>query len=141
MQSIASRANHVEDAQGSSAVPGAVHRRHSSFDRLDTLAGWAAGLGYSGVQVPTSAPHLFDLAEAARSQAYCDDLAGMLAGHGVQITELSTHLQGQLVAVHPAYDSLFDGFAPRTSAATRPPARPGRWSSCCWRRRPASAWG
>ncbi|HHA2895949.1 TPA: sugar phosphate isomerase/epimerase family protein [Stenotrophomonas maltophilia] len=82
------------------------------FDRLDTLAGWAAGLGYSGVQVPTTAPHLFDLAEAARSQAYCDDLAGMLAGHGVQITELSTHLQGQLVAVHPAYDSLFDGFAP-----------------------------
>ena len=82
------------------------------FDRLDTLAGWAAGLGYSGVQVPTSAPHLFDLAEAARSQAYCDDIAGMLAGHGLQITELSTHLQGQLVAVHPAYDSLFDGFAP-----------------------------
>lgn len=82
------------------------------FDRLDTLAGWAAGLGYSGVQVPTSAPDLFDLAEAARSQAYCDDVAGMLAGHGLQITELSTHLQGQLVAVHPAYDSLFDGFAP-----------------------------
>jgi sugar phosphate isomerase/epimerase len=82
------------------------------FDRLDTLAGWAAGLGYSGVQVPTNAPRLFDLAEAARSQAYCDDIAGMLAGHGLQITELSTHLQGQLVAVHPAYDSLFDGFAP-----------------------------
>jgi sugar phosphate isomerase/epimerase len=82
------------------------------FDRLDTLAGWAAGLGYSGVQVPTNAPHLFDLAEAARSQTYCDDIAGMLAGHGLQITELSTHLQGQLVAVHPAYDSLFDGFAP-----------------------------
>jgi sugar phosphate isomerase/epimerase len=61
---------------------------------------------------PHHAPHLFDLAEAARSQAYCDDVAGMLAGHGVQITELSTHLQGQLVAVHPAYDSLFDGFAP-----------------------------
>jgi len=26
---------------------------------------------------------------------------------------LSTHLQGQLVAVHPAYDSMFDGFAPK----------------------------
>src|SRR5260221_9567602 len=25
---------------------------------------------------------------------------------------LSTHLQGQLVAVHPAYDLAFDGFAP-----------------------------
>ncbi|HEC0150859.1 TPA: sugar phosphate isomerase/epimerase, partial [Escherichia coli] len=56
------------------------------FDRLDTLAGWAAGLGYCGVQVPTNAPHLFDLAEAARSQAYCDDISGMLADHGLQIT-------------------------------------------------------
>uniref|UniRef100_UPI00106F37C4 sugar phosphate isomerase/epimerase family protein n=1 Tax=Proteus mirabilis TaxID=584 RepID=UPI00106F37C4 len=92
------------------------------FDRLDTLAGWAAGLGYSGVQVPTSAPRLFDLAEAARSQAYCDDIAGMLAGYGLQITELSTHLQGQLVAVHPAYDSLFDGFAP-ANVRGNPPAR------------------
>ena len=82
------------------------------FDRLDTLAGWAAGLGYSGLQVPTSTPRVFDLALAAESQAYCDDVAGMLAEHGLQITELSTHLQGQLVAVHPAYDSLFDGFAP-----------------------------
>jgi sugar phosphate isomerase/epimerase len=28
------------------------------------------------------------------------------------LTELSTHLQGQLVAVHPAYGPMFDGFAP-----------------------------
>ena len=82
------------------------------FNRLDTLAEWAAGLGYSGVQVPTSAPHIFDLAQAAQSQAYCDEVAGTLARHGIRITELSTHLQGQLVAVHPAYDALFDGFAP-----------------------------
>ncbi|ULT42293.1 sugar phosphate isomerase/epimerase [Niabella defluvii] len=32
---------------------------------------------------------------------------------GLHVTELSTHLQGQLVAVHPAYDDLFDGFAPQ----------------------------
>ena len=82
------------------------------FHRLDSLARWAAGLGYRGVQVPTSTPHIFDLTQAAQSQAYCDDLAGTLAGHGIRITELSTHLQGQLVAVHPAYDALFDGFAP-----------------------------
>jgi sugar phosphate isomerase/epimerase len=48
---------------------------------------------------------------AADSQTYCDEITGMLAGHGLKITELSTHLQGQLVAVHPAYDQLFDGFA------------------------------
>jgi sugar phosphate isomerase/epimerase len=77
------------------------------------MAAWVADLGYVGVQMPTGgADSFFDLALAAESQTYCDDIAGMLAGHGLRITELSTHLQGQLVAVHPAYDELFDGFAP-----------------------------
>ena len=35
----------------------------------------------------------------------------MAGANGVEVTELSTHLQGQLVAVHPAYDEAFDGFA------------------------------
>lgn len=81
------------------------------FDTLDGLAGWAAGLGYKAVQVPTSAPHIFDLKLAATSDSYCDDVMGRLAAHGLVISELSTHLQGQLLAVHPAYDTLFDGFA------------------------------
>jgi len=81
------------------------------FNRLDTIAEWAAGLGYKGLQVPTSDPHIFDLKLAAESQGYCDEIKGGLAAYGLEITELSTHLQGQLVAVHPAYDSLFDGFA------------------------------
>ncbi len=83
------------------------------FNRLDTIAKWAADLGYVGVQMPTGgADSVFDLARAAESQTYCDEIAGVLAENGLQITELSTHLQGQLVAVHPAYDDLFDGFAP-----------------------------
>ena len=82
------------------------------FDKLETLADWAAGLGYVGLQLPTGEGGLFDVEKGAESQAYCDDVAGMLADKGLQVTELSTHLQGQLVAVHPAYDSLFDGFAP-----------------------------
>ncbi|MBI1197017.1 MAG: TIM barrel protein [Phenylobacterium sp.] len=81
------------------------------FDRLDTIAAWAAGLGYEGVQLPTGPGSFVDLEQAAGSQAYCDDIKGRLAEHGLAITELSTHLQGQLVAVHPAYDALFDGFA------------------------------
>jgi sugar phosphate isomerase/epimerase len=80
------------------------------FDSLENLAGWASGLGYKAIQLPCD-PRLFDLELAADSQAYCDDVSGMLASHGLQISELSTHLQGQLVAVHPAYDALFDGFA------------------------------
>jgi sugar phosphate isomerase/epimerase len=80
------------------------------FDTLANLAGWASQLGYEGIQLPADR-RLFDLDVAADSQTYCDEITGMLAGHGLKITELSTHLQGQLVAVHPAYDQLFDGFA------------------------------
>ena len=80
------------------------------FDTLDHLAEWAAALGYKGIQIPCD-PRLIDLAVAAESQDYCDDLRGRLHERGVVVTELSTHLQGQLVAVHPAYDSLFDKFA------------------------------
>ena len=81
------------------------------FNSLDSITKWAAGLGYKGVQIPTWDGRLFDLKKAASSKAYCDDVKGICARNGVEITELSTHLQGQLVAVHPAYDSQFDGFA------------------------------
>ena len=82
------------------------------FDTLDGICGWAAGLGYRGVQIPTWDRRLFDLARAAESQTYCDEVAGTTAAHGLAVTELSTHLQGQLVAVNPAYDGAFDAFAP-----------------------------
>ena len=80
------------------------------FDNLANLAGWAAELGYKAIQLPCDR-RLFDLDIAADSQAYCDDVRGLLASHGLQVTELASHMQGQLVAVHPAYDTLFDGFA------------------------------
>jgi sugar phosphate isomerase/epimerase len=82
------------------------------FDRLDTIAKWAADLGYKGLQLPTGPGSFVDLEKAADSQAYCDDIKGTIGQYGLEVTELSTHLQGQLVAVHPAYDVLFDGFAP-----------------------------
>ncbi|TIL87560.1 MAG: sugar phosphate isomerase/epimerase, partial [Mesorhizobium sp.] len=82
------------------------------FNSLPSITRWAAGLGYKGVQIPTWDSRLFDLEKAASSQAYCDEVKGICSDAGVEITELSTHLQGQLVAVHPAYDAQFDGFAP-----------------------------
>jgi sugar phosphate isomerase/epimerase len=82
------------------------------FDSIETMARWAADLGFIGVQVPIGNPAFIDVAQAAGSRAYCDDLKGRVETCGVTITELSTHLEGQLVAVHPAYDELFDGFAP-----------------------------
>jgi sugar phosphate isomerase/epimerase len=81
------------------------------FNSLDSICAWAASLGYEGVQVPTWDARLFDLAKAAESDAYCDEVKGIASRHGIAITELSTHLQGQLVAVHPAYDAMFDAFA------------------------------
>ncbi len=82
------------------------------FNSLPAIADWVAGLGYKGIQIPSWDERLFDLTLAAESQTYCDDVKGMLADKGLEITELSTHLQGQLVAVHPAFDAQFDGFAP-----------------------------
>ena len=81
------------------------------FNTLDAIAKWAGGLGYKGIQMPSWDARLFDLRKAAQSKTYCDQVTGTLAQHGLAITELSTHLQGQLVAVHPAYDAGFDGFA------------------------------
>ena len=92
------------------------------FNSLEVIAEWAAGMGYKGVQVPTNDPRFLDLAKAADSQDYCDEIVGKLAEKGLSITELSTHLQGQLVAVHPAYDALFDGFA-APEVRGRPDAR------------------
>ncbi|QOR38118.1 sugar phosphate isomerase/epimerase [Billgrantia diversa] len=82
------------------------------FDSLEAIAQWASKLGFEGVQIPSWDKRLFDLERAAESQPYCQEIQAMLAVHGLVITELSAHLQGQLVAVHPVYDSLFDGFAP-----------------------------
>lgn len=92
------------------------------FNALDKISRWAAALGYKGVQIPTWDGRLFDLRRAAESRTYCDEVRGSLAANGIEVTELSTHLQGQLVAVHPAYDQVFAGFAPE-SVRRNPSAR------------------
>ncbi len=81
------------------------------FNSWDAITKWAADCGYKGVQVPSWDGRLFDLQKAASSQGYCDEFKGQAAENGITVTELSTHLQGQLVAVNPAYDTAFDGFA------------------------------
>lgn len=81
------------------------------FNSFEAICAWAASLGYKGVQIPTWDARLFDLVKASESKTYADEIKGIAASNGLEITELSTHLQGQLVAVHPAYDAAFDGFA------------------------------
>ncbi|HEV7330627.1 MAG TPA: sugar phosphate isomerase/epimerase [Flavisolibacter sp.] len=83
------------------------------FNDMRSICQWAKDLGYKGVQIPTWDSRCIDLQKAAESKTYTDEHKGMLAEIGLEITELSTHLQGQLVAVHPAYNDLFDSFAPK----------------------------
>ena len=82
------------------------------FNNLKDISKWASGLGYKAVQIPTWDTRIFDLDKAGSSKDYCDEVKGILNEQGLEISELSTHLQGQLVASHPAYDLMFDVFAP-----------------------------
>ena len=93
------------------------------FNSLDSITKYMGDLGYKGVQIPTWDARLFDLKLAAESQTYVDEIKGTCAANGVEVTELSTHLQGQLVASHPAYDALFDGFAPAEVHGNEPARR------------------
>ena len=82
------------------------------YNSLEGMAKWAAEKGFKGVQIPTWDNRLIDMKQAAESQDYCDDLRGMLAGHGIEICDLASHIVGQLIAVHPAHDAVMDAFAP-----------------------------
>ena len=93
------------------------------FNSLDGLCQWAANLGYKGVQIPSNVDFMIDLDTAAESQDYCDELKGKVASYGLEITELSTHIQGQLVATHPAHDTMFDIFAPDKVKGNEPARR------------------
>jgi sugar phosphate isomerase/epimerase len=104
------------------------------FNTLEGLADWAAGLGYKALQIPCNHPAIFDVEQAAQSQSYCDDVRGVLAERGLAISELSTHLEGQLIAVHPAYDAAFDSFAP-ASRRGNPSARQAWATEKLFRRR------
>lgn len=96
------------------------------FNDFKKICEWAASLGYIGVQVPTWDSRCIDLQKAAESKDYAQEVQGIAKEAGVAITELSTHLQGQLVAVHPAYDAMFDGFAP--AAMRGNPAARTEWA-------------
>ena len=82
------------------------------FNNLDSICKWASNLGYKAIQIPTWDSRLFDIEKAGNSKNYCEEIKGIVNYNGLEISELSTHLQGQLVASHSAYDKMFDAFAP-----------------------------
>lgn len=89
---------------------------------LEGLASFAAECGFTALQIPTFYPKIFDLAQAAESQAYCDDIRGVLARHKLEISELTSQRQGHLMAVNPAYDRTIAHLAPE-SVRSDPRAR------------------
>ena len=83
------------------------------FNNLDSICKWANNLGYKAIQIPSWDSRLFDIEKAGKSKNYCDEIKGIVNSNGLEISELSTHLQGQLVASHSSYDKMFDAFAPK----------------------------
>lgn len=87
-------------------------RDEAPYNTLPKISGWASNLGYRGVQIPTWDKRVFDLDAAAESDSYCDEIRGITASAGLEITELASHLQGQVLAIHPAYETAFQPFYP-----------------------------
>jgi sugar phosphate isomerase/epimerase len=87
-------------------------RDEAPFNALKPITKWFAELGYKGVQIPAWDKRTIDLDLAATSKSYCDEYRGTLAEIGVEPTEVAGYLQGQVLAVHPAYEVLFEGFHP-----------------------------
>ncbi len=103
---------HLRSIQGPAIFLAQFVRDTAPFDTLENICRWAASLGYKGVQVPAWEERFIDLARAATSRAYCEDWRGRLSSHGVQVTELNAALAGQVLAIHPAYEVLFQPFYP-----------------------------
>jgi sugar phosphate isomerase/epimerase len=95
---------------------------------LEGIAAFAAECKFTALQIPTFVPKIFDLEQAAQSQAYCDDVVGILAQYGLGISELTSQRQGQLMAVHPAYDRTLAHFAPEN--IRHDPIKRQTWAEC-----------
>ncbi len=86
-------------------------RDEEPYNGLNSICKWVAGLGYKGVQVPFWDGRTIDLDKAAESKGYCDEYKGALKEIGVEPNEIAAHLQGQVLAINPAYEAAFDDFA------------------------------
>ena len=87
-------------------------RDEKPYNNIENIGQWVAGLGYVGVQIPTWDIRIIDLDRAAQSKTYCDDYKGKLKEIGLEPSELGGYLAGQVLAVHPAYEFMFEMFHP-----------------------------
>lgn len=88
------------------------------YNDMASISKWVASLGYKGVQVPTWDARVFDLSMAAGSKDYCEQYLGILQANGLELIELAAYLQGQVMAIHPAYEMLFQSFYPAGLSGT-----------------------
>ncbi len=88
-------------------------RDYAPYDTLDGICVWVASLGYKGVQIPAWEKRAIDIDTAAESKTYCDELKGRLIEKGIEVVELGGYVQGQTLAMHPAYLEMFSGFYPK----------------------------
>ena len=88
-------------------------RDEAPFNNLDGITSWVADLGYKGIQLPVWDDHMIDLKLASTSKTYCDELRGRVESKGLELVELAAYLQGQVIAIHPAYETMFDAFYPK----------------------------
>jgi sugar phosphate isomerase/epimerase len=87
-------------------------RDEPPFNTLENISKWFSNLGYKGIQIPAWDARTIDLDQAAESKTYCDDYAGKLRELDLEPTEIAGYLQGQVLAVHPAYEIMFEAFHP-----------------------------
>lgn len=87
-------------------------RDEAPYNNLENISDWVASLGYKGVQVPAWDARVIDLGKASQSKTYCDEIKGLLQDKGIELVELGAYVQGQVLAMHPAYADMFKGFYP-----------------------------
>ena len=78
------------------------------FNSLDSITKWAADCGYIGVQLPSWDARLMALKKAASSRDYCDEIKGIAANNGVEITRANGRERHTL---------MFGGTAQRAATA------------------------
>ena len=83
------------------------------YNNITSISKWVASLGFKGIQIPTWDSRVFNLDVAATSKNYCDEYKARRRADGLEVIELASYLQGQVLAVHPAYELLFQSFYPK----------------------------
>ncbi len=82
-------------------------RDEAPYNNLENISEWFSGLGYKGLQVPTWDSRVFDLEKASESKNYCEEIKGSLKINNLEISELASHLQGQVLAMNNVYKEAF----------------------------------